>query len=200
MKTKLTLLLVAALTAASLHANYFEFSYTFAPRDGLPEYRVTGDFDGTLETYGPEVFADNITNASLTINGATYTDLFVYGKPVNYWPWTAGDAMVAFNPAYSSFLFYTTSMDSPNYGAGGLGFWTVGYLGFISLRDAPGADVVFDNSAIEGFGSWTLVDPPSRPSVPETGVTMGLLAMGLATILAARRLLEAAPETKGTTP
>jgi len=182
---KLTLCLIAAAALLALpsriYADSFAYSYTFAPRDGLPEYDVSGTFDGTLENYDPEFFIDNLSNVTLTINGTTYTNLFVYGKPVNYWPWTAGDAMVAFNPAYSSFLFYTTSMDSPNYGAGGLGFWTVGYLGFISLRDSPGADVVFDNRAIEGFGSWSLV------AVPDSASTFGLQALSLAALAALRR-------------
>ena len=204
-KTQSLLLCVAVLAAASVRANSFAYSYTFAARDGpdsRPEYDVSGTFDGDyLEN---PLYVGNVSAVTLTINGTTYTNLNQYGRPFigcnrgNI----LGNALVSFDPGLNHFLFSISDV-TEGIDDAGFNMLDCGGCDLACLFYAPNTESVFDVSVGPcSFTSWSLVDTTNDlapmlldspaadvASVPEVGATVSLLGLALACLVPLRRIL-----------
>ncbi len=178
--------LLAGLILAGLvraRADSFDYSYLFA--DGLS---ITGTFDGTKNGD----FVENVTNISLFINGVQaagtiYTATF--DEPTSAW---INNPVISFDALQSNFLFANDDVAN-----GGGSYDALFYLiGGTSYSDGVlGQDLLLSLGSFEAIepGNWTL----SRVAVPDSGATLGLLALALTSLgCLSNRLRQAGQATR----
>ena len=167
---------IAALISSSAFADSFNFSYTFASDSTL----LTGSFEGVQNGQ----YVENISNVTLAWEGSpiaatVFASTFDGGSGT----WVAGP-VVSFDSLNNNFAFADADLANGDTAYSSLFYMLHGSIWLGTYFESP-ATLAIDSP--DARGTWTLTNLSVGSTVPDSGLTAGMLLLALAGLGLLRR-------------